>query len=318
MKRRVCAVLVTAALAGCGTGGGGSGGPSGPVSPPVSDSRSPPSSDSTSPPSSDSRSPPASFEFPTLATVNGSDVRVSSAIPTQNYDALVDRVTATADGAGNFTFRVNDPTNGPYTFTVNVPPNSSLTTGGATEEVVLNSLTYSAAGVWGRPNIFGSVGGAAAFGVATGAADLPKTGTASYSGAFIGRVNSDNSNFGVVNASASSLANFGTGVVSFATTNSHLTWDFGGPPNLAVPDLDLTGSMTFQSSGGVRQNSLRGPVSTKPGGWGLTGEVRGTFYGPASSTSPPPELSGSVAVGVADPESVGEGRSIIGGFVMKR
>jgi hypothetical protein len=236
----------------------------------------------------------------------------------QNYEAVRDRVTATADGAGNFTFRVNDA-NGPYEFTVNVPPNSSVVVGDATGESALNlnSLNYSAAGVWGRPNIFGSVGGgAAAFGVATGAADLPKTGTATYSGAFIGRVNSDNLDFGVVNASASSLANFGTGVVSFETANSRLNW--GGTGDIPAPGLDLAGSMTFQSSGGVRQNSLRGPVSTKPGGWGLTGEVQGNFFGPASSTSAPPELSGSVAVGVADPLSAGEGRSMIGGFVMKR
>jgi hypothetical protein len=310
MKRRVCAVLVTAALAGCGTGGGGSGGPSGPVSPPVSDSSSPPASDSSS--------PPASFEFPTLSTVSG-DVRVSSAIPAiplENYEAVSDRVTATADGAGNFTFRVNDPNAGPYTFTVNVPRNSSLTVGDGTTEGALNSLNYSAAGVWGRPNLFGSVGGAAAFGVATGAADLPKTGTATYSGAFIGRVNSDNQNWGVVNASASSLANFGTGVVSFATANSRLNWDTVLPA-VPVPELDLAGSMTFQSSGGVRQNSLRGPVSTRGGSnWGMTGEVRGNFFGPASSTSAPPELAGSVAVGRVD--GGGEGRSMIGGFVMKR
>jgi hypothetical protein len=308
MKRHGCAVLVTAALAGCGTGGGGSGGPSGPVSPPVSDSSSPPSSDSSS--------PPASFEVPTLATVRDG-VRGSSAIPAaplRNYEAARDRVTATADGAGNFTFRVNDPNAGPYTFTVHVPPNSSVTVGDGTTEVALNSLNYSAAGVWGRPNIiFGSVGGAAAFGVATGAADLPKTGTATYSGAFIGRVNSDNSNFGVVNAAASSLANFGTGVVSFATANTPVDWGTGA---INVPELDLAGSMTFQTSGGVRQNSLRGPVSTKPGGWGMTGEVRGNFFGPASSTSAPPELAGSVAVG--RPDVGGEGRSMIGGFVMKR
>jgi hypothetical protein len=260
-----------------------------------------------------------------LATVSGG-VRVSSAVPTGavDYGALRGQITGTADGAGNFTFRVNDPNHGPYTFTVNVPPNTSFTLKTGTQEVVLTSLTYSAAGVWGRPDILSSFpGGAAAFGVATRAADLPRTGTASYSGAFIGVANSDFANFGVVNASASSLANFGTGRVSFETTGSRLDWGTGQFE--AAPYLDLSGSMTFQSSGGVRQNSLRGPVATKPGGWGMSGEVRANFYGPASSTSPPPELSGSVAVGKRDvPPGFepgpggGEGRALIGGFVMKR
>jgi hypothetical protein len=241
-----------------------------------------------------------------------------------DYGALRGQITATAEGAGNFTFRVNDPTHGPYTFTVNVPPNTSFTINNGTEEVVLTSLTYSAAGVWGRPDIISSFpGGAAAFGVATRAADLPRTGTASYSGAFVGVANSDFANFGVVHASASSLANFGTGQVSFETTASRLNWGTGAFE--AAPYLDLSGSMTFQSSGGVRQNALRGPVATKPGGWNLTGEVRANFYGPASSTSPAPEFSGSVAVGRRDVPAGepghpggGEGRALIGGFVMKR
>ena len=206
MKPYVCAVLVTAALAGCSSGGGGNGGPSGPASPPPGDSSSPP--ESTPPESSPSEStppesgPPAAFEYRTLATVSGG-VRVSSAVPTGpvDYGALRGQITGTADGAGNVTFRVNDPNHGPYTFTVNVPPNTSFTIKNGTEEVVLTSLTYSAAGVWGRPDILSSFpGGAAAFGVATRAADLPRTGTASYSGAFIGVANSDFANFGVVNA----------------------------------------------------------------------------------------------------------------------
>jgi hypothetical protein len=303
MKRRICAVLVTAALAGCGTGGGGGGGPSGPVSPPVSDSSSPPSSDSSS--------PPASFEFPTLATVSGGEVRVSSAITSRSHEHFRDRVSASADGAGNFTFRVNDPNVGVYSFTVNLPPNTSISSSGERPDFAFTSLDYSAAGAWahlGFPG--GNVGGAGAVGVATGRADLPTTGTATYSGAFIGRQIDIDGERALVEANARSAANFGTGVVSFETTNSRTR---GG---IADPTLDLVGSMTFQSSGGVRQNSLRGPVSTKSGG--MTGEVRGNFFGPASSTSAPPELGGSVAVRSSGATVGAEGRSMIGGFVMKR
>jgi hypothetical protein len=320
MNRHVCAVLVTAALAGCGTGGGGGGGPGGPVSPPMSDSSSPPSSDSSSPPSSDSsgppssdsRSPPASFDLPTLSTVRDG-VPVSSAITSRPHEHFRDRVSATADGAGNFTFTVNDPNVGAYTFTVNLPPNSSLNVSSEAIEGTFNSLLYSTAGVWtSKVDPFGFVAGAAAAGVATPRADLPTTGTAQYSGQFRGRQDSDGSNIGTVHAAAQSVANFGSGVVSFTTTNSSVNWGTGDIPD---PGLDLTGSMTFQSSGGVRQNSLRGPVSTRHG---MTGEVRGSFFGPASASSAPPELAGTVAVKHPGSAPDREGRSVIGGFVLKR
>jgi hypothetical protein len=285
MKRRVCAVLVTAALVGCGTGGGGSGGSSGPVSPPVSDSSS----------------PPASFEFPTLATVSGSDVRVSSVSSSQPFEQARDRVTATADGAGNFTFRVSDPGSGLYSFTVNVPRNSEGLVSKGPIDFAFRSLDYSALGVW--TNKMQADGfGVAAFGVATGRADLPTTGTATYSGPFAGVFFDGNPNSGV-RADASSVANFGTNVVSFGTTNSQRA-------GVADPSLNLAGSMTFQSSGGVRQNSLRGSVVTTSG---MTGEVRANFFGPASQTLAPPELGGSVAV--SNPTT---GATMSGGFVMKR
>jgi hypothetical protein len=315
MKLSVCAALIAAALAGCSSGSGGVGGsgPSGPVSPPVSDSRNG---------NGDSGNPPASTEeLPTLATVRGDDVRVSSAIASREHEHFRDRVTATADGAGNFTFRVNDPNIGPYTFTVNVPPNTAL--GGSREgmDFAFNSMNYAGAGVWARAIDSGAGmilrAGAGAFGVATGRADLPTTGTATYSGTFLGR-HSDDGDISIVEASARSLANFGTGIVSFETTGSRSSQRTGmaSPHREAAPDLDLVGTMTFQSSGGVRQNSLRGPVSTKSG---ITGEVRGNFFGPSSATSAPPELGGSVAVSRLDNGVLGgEGQSMIGGFVMKR
>jgi hypothetical protein len=297
MERRICAVLVSAALAACGTGGGG-GAPSGPVSPPSNDPSSPPEA-----------RPPASLEFPTLATVRGA-VRVSSAVTSRPHEHFRDRVSASADGSGNFTFRVNDPNAGVYSFEVGLGPNTSFQGGGVVDfpDFAFTSLNYSSAGVWAHRGFAGTVAtGAAAVGVATGRADLPTTGTATYSGAFIGRQVDIDGERDLVEANATSTANFGTGVVSFETTNSRSR---GG---VSDPTLDLIGTMTFQSSNGVRQNQLRGPVSTKTGA--MTGEVRGNFFGPASSTSAPPELGGSVAVRTTTP---GIRRSMVGGFVMKR
>lgn len=323
MKRHVCAVLMTAALAGCGTGGGGSG-PSGPVSdsgnPPSGDSSNPPSGDSSNPPSSDSGNPPAPFQYPTLAAATGA-VRAESSIPAGQwgYDSLRGRVSATADGAGNLTFRVDDPRTGPYQFTVNVPPNTTMNFSGAEVSGTFTSFDYSALGTWQRridPNSFAFFFGSGVVGVATRAADLPTTGTASYAGPFLGRYNDDGDQW-LVSASARSLVNFGTGVASFETTGSQVTDSTGSGGTHPWPGLDLTGSMTFQSSGGARQNSLRGPVSTKPGGLGLTGEARGVFFGPSSPSSAPPELGGSVAARGA-PEPGGEGRGLTGGFTMRR
>ena len=336
MKRLLWALLLTAALAGCSSGGGGSGGPSGPVSPPVNDSsnpasndssnppsndssnppsddsRNPPSGDSSNPPSGDPSNPPAALEYATLSTVRDGVVAMS-AITSLPHEHFRGRVSATADGAGNFTFRVNDPNVGPYTFTVNLPPNSSLNVSSEAIEGSFNSLLYSTAGVWASKMHPGLVAGAVAAGVTTARTDLPTTGTAQYSGQFLGRQDSDGANIGSVRAAAQALANFGSGVVSFATTNSQANWDGGA--YITAPELDLTGSMTFQSSGGVRQNSLRGPVSTRHG---MTGELRGAFFGPASASSAPPELAGSVAVKFPGSAPNQEGRSIIGGYVMKR
>jgi hypothetical protein len=225
---------------------------------------------------------------------------------------------------------VNDPIVGPYTFAVSLPPNTSINISNEAIEGTFSSLLYSTVGVWDRklqdggfkieaPRecACGRIAGAAAAGVATPRADLPTTGTAQYSGQFLGRHDSDGATIFAVHAEAQAVANFGSGMVSFTTTNTH----FGvGGRGAAAPSLDLTGSMTFQSSGGVRQNSLSGPVSTR-GAFGdpaMTGEVRGNFFGPASASSAPPELAGTVAVKAPDSAPDREGRSVIGGFVMKR
>jgi hypothetical protein len=224
-------------------------------------------------------------------------------------------VLATADGAGNFTFRVDDPRTGPYQFTVNLPPNTSMNISRTELSGTFTSFDYSALGTWQHrpPPPFGAFfGGSAVTGMATQAADLPRTGTASYAGPFLGRYNDDGDQW-LVSASARSLANFGTGVVSFETTGTQVTDPSGTYPNSG---LDLTGSMTFLSSGGARRNALRGAVSTKPGGLNLRGDLRALFFGPSSATSAPPELGGSVAA--SQPDIGGEGRGLTGAFIMRR
>jgi hypothetical protein len=299
MKRRVCAVLVTATLAGCGTGGGGSGGPGAPVSPPVSDSSSPPSSDSSS--------PPASFEFPTLATVraNSDDVRALD-VGTRNPHQIVrDQVRVSANGGGSFTVRVAaTPNNDAYQFTVNLSPGAGAVNISNNEiEGFGHVLNYSALGVWTNRTHASWSNTVGVFGISTRAADLPRTGTATYSGEFIGKYTEGQTATFVV-ATATSTANFGSGAVSFETTNSNHDGRFN-------PTLDLAGSMAIQSG----TSRVQGPVSTKIPG--MTGEARGSFFGPSSASSAPPELGGTVGVKSNGDVSL-PARSLIGGFVMKR
>jgi hypothetical protein len=200
---------------------------------------------------------------------------------------------------------------------VNLLPNTTLNISRADVSGSFVSFDYSALGTWERPaptfSFHGLFRGSAVTGMATRAADLPRTGTASYAGPFLGRFNDDGDQY-LVSATARSLANFGTGVVSFETTGTQVD-DGGGIRDL--PALDLTGSMTFLSSGGARRNALRGTVSSRPGGWFVSGDLRGLFFGPSSATSAPPELGGSVAA-KGPPELGGEGRGLTGAFIMRR
>jgi transferrin binding protein len=334
MKRGVCAALV-AALAGCGTGGGsGSGGPGGaravaPAAPAVVPAAG--GGDST---------PPSSFvPYPTLATVNsnnGGDVRVFTAIMSQDPSSIPTpgQVVARADGAGNFTFTVNaHPGVASYQFTVglaNGGPFSVAGTGcgecfrngsqtGLNTDAISGSFTFldpgvvglsymtvGSWGVWNNSNGLQS-GGAGVFGVPTRSADLPKTGTATYAGHFIGTYRNGQI-FDSIGATASATANFGTGMVSIETNNSQRSYIPLGETTNAMPLLDFAGTMTFQSSGGARTNQLQGPVATR-GGWG--GEARGSFYGPAAA-----ELGGSVLFKPAG--AVPNNVAFIGAFGMKK
>jgi hypothetical protein len=162
-------------------------------------------------------------------------------------------------------------------------------------------------GSWGVLNFSNGLasGGAGVVGVPTSAADLPKTGTATYAGQFVGTYRIAQT-FDVIGATASSIANFGTGVVTLETTNSHRQFVPPGETTNATPQLDFAGTMTILSSGGARTNQLQGTVATRGG---LTGDARGSFYGPAAA-----ELGGAVTF--RSPAAGNE--AFIGAFGMKK
>jgi hypothetical protein len=327
-KRRLCAALVTAALAGCGGGGGGSPGPTGPAPVAVA----PGNGGGTG---TEAGNPPASVPgpYPNLSNASGGDVRVYTALLSEvNAGAqfsgpIRGQVTATADGKGNYTFKVNGiGDTQAYSFTVGTTSASALgplngTSCGncwragrfETADVIgvfayldptAAGMSYMTVGAWGTNNkAHGSSfsEGAGVVGVPTRAADIPKTGTANYTGQFIGSLGT-NGGGRVIGATAQSTANFGTGVVTLQTSNSQFTE--GAPGNTS--GFDFAGTMTIQSSGGARTNQLRGVMATKNG---MTGDAHGSFFGPAAQ-----ELGGAV---VFKGDAVNS-NSFMGGFGLKK
>jgi transferrin binding protein len=311
-----------ALLASCGGGGGGGGvapgpGPSPTVAPAAGGGGGETGGGSTQ---------PASAPYPTLSTANGGDLRVFTAIMSQQAGDGPSRgqVTANADGAGNYTFTVNALQDAPaYTFTVGLKSGPLMAVAGTScgncfrsNPIDLGSgfgqitfldadtagLGYLSIGNWAvfQPNGSAS-GGSAVVGVPTRSADLPKTGTATYAGQFIGTYRIGHI-FDTIGATASSIANFGTGVVTLQTTNSQRQYT----PEQAMPQLDFSGSMNFLSSGGTRTNQLQGTVVTRGG---LAGDAHGSFYGPGAQ-----ELGGAVVF-----RSPGLGNeSFMGAFGMKK
>jgi hypothetical protein len=335
-KRRLCAALVITALAGCGGGGGGGG----VVPPPPTVAPTPAPAPAAGGSGNNQTGgdgggavPPASVSYPTMTTLNG-QARVYTAIMSNGgNDPTRGQVSARADGRGNFTFTVNalNPEHPPYAFTVG-PTASGLhslpgtscgncfrtdtinTAGidgtdstrvfGAITYLDINGmgLSYLSVGTWAVQNnrIDGAVsGGAGVVGIPTRDADIPKTGRATYNGQFIGRY-MNGLEFSIIGATASSVADFGSGVVTLNTTNSQRQ------DTTAMPQLDFSGSMNFLTARGARTNQLQGPMATRGG---LVGDAHGSFYGPAAA-----ELGGAVVF----KGPAGTNEAFIGGFGMKK
>jgi hypothetical protein len=189
------------------------------------------------------------------------------------------------------------------------------------------SLTYSALGMWSKPTTVGSsdwpyVGGAFSAGVLTRGIDLPTTGTASYSGYFIGRYAASTSGAlasslpgpgtYLVGANAQADANFGgAGTVTFSTSGTMVTNEATSAVT-AASGLNLASS-TMTITRGLTSNSFTGSVGTQAGG--LSGQIVGGFYGPPATTAPyaPPEMGGSLSVG----DSTGT-KNMAGSFALKK
>jgi hypothetical protein len=187
-------------------------------------------------------------------------------------------------------------------------------------------LTYSTLGLWSKPADLASavgmeIGGVFSLGVVTRGNDLPTSGTASYSGFFVGRYAISATDVGLpaegvyaLGANASGTVNFSAGSVGFSTANTQIRLEgVGGALGVAESasrlDLSATGLPITRTS---TANLFSGTVDSVAGG--LTGTINGAFYGrPDTGSSVPPEMGGTVTV------TNGLGTEfMIGGFALKK
>jgi hypothetical protein len=320
MKTKALAFSV-ALLAGCGGGGGGGGVQPAPQSP-----GSPNNASNSTVPLLNANSADLGGPAATVIIRTDGSVFLNSLGSTGPITREGSNFTFSVSGVGSeppfsFTVNLNDPN-----FTSRNLPGSSqgncagncVKVGMATNGVAVqyldlaaSGMEYSTVGLWARPGTQAGnseIGGAAAFGIMTKASDIPTTGTASYNGSFMGIYGDTALGIFNVGAKASATANFGSGQVSFETTNSFRS----ATPGISAsdPSLDLQGTMLMNTLNGNRINSMSGTVETKQPG--MAGQMVGQFFGPPSPTSgAPKEMSGVVQV------SNGSTKAMQGAFGMR-
>src|SRR5512135_2087549 len=195
-------------------------------------------------------------------------------------------------------------------------------------------LTYSALGMWTKPTTTGTggapdanwpeVGGAFSAGVMTRGIDLPTTGSASYSGYFIGRYATSivpqtgiAAGTYVVGANASATADFGAnlgaGAVSFSTSNTQIAPESSSGLGTPIPfsGLNLSSVSPMQITRTLTSNAFAGTAVTSNSA--LSGPIQGGFYGQPATTAPfaPPEAGGSLSVN-------GANQNMVGSFALKK
>ena len=187
--------------------------------------------------------------------------------PPVNFQQTFSSFTSQTDAGGNVVL---------YFATLTAPDGSVRQVLFANPGYVLFGLTYTTLGLWeydASAIAPSGVGGAFVTGVATRTSDLPKTGTANYSGGMIGRY-VDGTTSWAVTANASSTANFATGTVSFMTINSSRTPVNGGAV-VADSNLNLNGMLTFPAG----TNQVSGALTATGG---MTGPASAKFFGPGA------------------------------------
>lgn len=136
---------------------------------------------------------------------------------------------------------------------------------------------YLAYGQWfeesGSSGTVNGVGGFLVVGAPTAPANIPVTGTASYSGGSAGMYINSATNFaGDFGADFNAAANFANRSLAVTTTNTFVD---EGSGYVSRPEHNYSGTLTYAAG----SNQFSGPIATTSG---LSGTATGLFFGPAA------------------------------------
>lgn len=223
----------------------------------------------------------------TSATLNGQSITGASVTVAENASNIPTSVTIqSAQGAS---------------VSVNTANGDTITTSGGVlsgqskdgkTQILGISYDYQSFGIWNNGSGSGTVG-AVTSGNATAAANIPTTGSATFSGKSLGVYGSNGAGYFTA-ADMTANVNFANRSIAFATTNTTNT-DTGAK----VAGLNMGGSFAYNAGSG----QFSGGVGTVNG---MSGTGSGQFYGPAAT-----EIGGTVALS-------GNGGIFTGAFGGKR
>ncbi|MGI9375060.1 hypothetical protein D6851_04230 [Altericroceibacterium spongiae] len=143
------------------------------------------------------------------------------------------------------------------------------------DEVV--DLTYTSYGIWQQGSNAGAEFNFFVGGVETATADMPRTGSASYTGAADGLAVVDGTTYQLLGSTGTLTADFGTGAVE-----TSLTLRGNANPdeaNFMVPGTTDLGTLTGSGTIGADSNRYSGTLS----GAGMSGDLDGAFFGPSAT-----------------------------------
>jgi hypothetical protein len=158
------------------------------------------------------------------------------------------------------------------------------------------SFQYLTWGNWsedsGSSGTVNSVDGFLVVGQPTPPANIPTSGTATYTGPTYGRfANPATSYVGSFEANFSATANFSARTLAVSTSGMAVAE--GGPPLVSRPEHNYSGTLSYSAG----SNQFSGPVTTPSGG---TGTATGQFFGPAAQ-----EIGGVVDISIGTIRAIG-------------
>lgn len=286
LSKKLLLVLSPLVLAACGGGGGGGGGSSATLAPFTKWSSV--TAGNTYSISGDSMQGTYSWNSGTdkvTAVTRGSQQAGATFTETFNSSGIAQSVRIQTASGTDISFTRGTDTFGVLLINNNI--NAVVSADGTKYALAPEPLAmgwdYQSFGIWVTGAGTGSgTYGAASVGAATDGANVPTTGSATYSGYTGGRYVWSDGTYYFTSSNMSAATNFATRSISFATTNTAVT------PNLltqtSAPALNMTGTLAYSAG----SNQFTGNVTTVSG---LTGTATGRFYGPTAQ-----EIGGTFGV----------------------